>query len=363
MRLACREVAASVAEVGEHDLLEIHLVRLPTCVVHVPVHAHEQARLARGVGLADHIVGARNSGRVAARAREEPMTREDLVDRRGELRVRFGEDHEVVADPFEVGDDVRREDDGDPGVADGLEHGVEELTPRERIERGNGLVEQQQLGLLGECKRERHLRLLSARELPDLLAEREPDALDSFARGVVVPPRVQSPPELERLGDREAAMKWMLLRDEADARKELPRLLLRRATEHGDAAARRPAEPDRKLEQRRLARAVRPDESSDGAGRDLERASAQRPRRSVALAEVIRSERGNATHATFEITGGRTVSAKSAAMFSSSRPAARARAIQRWSDERSSFTSSGGSGGASPPTNVPTPRRPSTRPS
>src|SRR4051794_34943436 len=144
------------------------------------------------------------------------------------------------------------------------------------VERGDGLVEQQQLGPLGECERERHLGLLAAGELPDLLPEREPDTVDSLARGVAVPPRVESPPEFERLGDREAAMKWGLLRDEADARKELPRLLLRRVTEHGDAAGRRPAEAACEVEQRRLARAVRPDEGSDGAGRDLERAFAER---------------------------------------------------------------------------------------
>ena len=81
-------------------------MQLPARVVDVAVGAHEQRRLALGVALADHLVDARDRGRVGARAGQEAVAREDLVDRPDELGVRLGEDHEVVADALEVGDDV-----------------------------------------------------------------------------------------------------------------------------------------------------------------------------------------------------------------------------------------------------------------
>ena len=59
------------AEVGEDDLLEVDLVELPAGVVDVAVGPHEQRRLPRGVGLADHVVHARDEPRLAPRAGEE----------------------------------------------------------------------------------------------------------------------------------------------------------------------------------------------------------------------------------------------------------------------------------------------------
>src|SRR5581483_10952582 len=168
------------------------------------------------------------------------------------------------------------------------------------IEGGDRLVEQQDLRLLRERERERDLRLLPARELPDLLAKREPELLDAPNRGVLVPPRVQLRAEPERVGDREPVVERVLLRDEADVREQRGGVVLRRAAEHLDRPGARPQQPDRELKQRRLARAVRPDERRHGSGRDLERALAERPVRPVPLAEAVREQRRRSAHwATF----------------------------------------------------------------
>ena len=53
-------------------------------------------------------------------------------------------------------------------LGDGLHHRLQELAPGERVERGDRLVEHEQLGPLGERERERDLGLLAARELADL---------------------------------------------------------------------------------------------------------------------------------------------------------------------------------------------------
>ena len=49
-----------------------------------------------------------------------------------------------------------------PQLGDDLHDGVQELAPGERVERGDGLVEQQKVGPLRERQRQRDLGLLSS---------------------------------------------------------------------------------------------------------------------------------------------------------------------------------------------------------
>ena len=234
--------------------------------------ADEQARLPLGVALPDHLVHAGNGRRIGAWPGQQPVRREHLVDRAGELDPRLREDHEVIADPFEVGDDVRGEDHRHAGVGDDLHHRLQELPPRERVERGDGLVEQQELRPLRERERERHLGLLPAGELSDLLAGREAEQLDAPDGDLLVPARIELATELQRLADGEALVQRVILGDEADPRQDGPGLRTRRAAEHAHLARTRLAQPDRELQERRLSRSVRPDQRGDAARRDLERA-------------------------------------------------------------------------------------------
>ena len=93
----------------------------------------------------------------------------------------------MVANALELGEDVRREDNGEPALRDRLEYRLEELAPRKRIKRGDRLVEEEQLRPLRERERERDLRALPARELPHLLLQREAELGDARARELVVP--------------------------------------------------------------------------------------------------------------------------------------------------------------------------------
>jgi hypothetical protein len=187
-----------------------------------------------GVRRANHVVDVRDRGRLTSLAGEQPVARENLVDGTGELPVALGEDHDVVADPLEVGDDVRREKNGHPALGDCFHHRLEELAPRERVERRDRLVEHEQLRSLRERKRECNLRLLAARELAYLVVEAEAEPVDARTGGVVVPARVELAPELERVGDRQAAVERMLLRDEADSREHDVRVRTRLVTEDLD---------------------------------------------------------------------------------------------------------------------------------
>src|SRR5258708_14187258 len=107
MRGAGCDRGAAVAEVGEDDLLEVDLVQLPAGVVDMAVGPYEQRRLPLGVALTNHLMNASHGRRIAARACEEAMARDDLLDRPDQLPLALGEDDQGVADPLQGGGDVR----------------------------------------------------------------------------------------------------------------------------------------------------------------------------------------------------------------------------------------------------------------
>ena len=266
------------------------------------------------------------------------MAGKDVVNRPVQLRSAVREDDQTVADALEVGDDVRREHDADAGLGDRLDDGVQKLAPRQRVERGDGLVEQQQLRSFGQREGQRNLGLLSARERPEWLVERKTELVDASRCERVVPVRIQLSSQPQRLADPETAWEGMVLSDEAHTRQYQLRLGAWIVSEHGDAAGAGLEQSNRELQKRRLAGTVRPDERRHRSRRDLELAVAQRPGRAVSLTEPLCTERCFG-HATRETDAGRTMTASRAVMLSSSRPAARARSTQLWSDDRRSFTS------------------------
>ena len=128
-------------------------------------------------------------------ARSGPMRSQDLVIRRRVERLLLQESR-VVAHALRLSDDVRREHDGQSSLGDGLHEALQELASRERIQRGDRLVEQEQLGPLRERERQRDLRLLSSGELPHLLSEWDTELRELARRQVVIPARVELRPSL-----------------------------------------------------------------------------------------------------------------------------------------------------------------------
>ena len=182
--------------------------------------------------------------------------------------------------------------------------------------------------------------------LPTLLLEREAEPLDALARRRASSQLgFSSRPSRERLADREAAVSgWSC----ATKPMRGSTAAARRAAS-ARARATLPAlgceQPDGELQQRRLAGAVGADERGHRAARGSRACSRAAPRSSRSACRAPRSSAAVA-HATLETVGGPHDVGEQRAMFSSSSPAARARSIHRCSDDRSAFTSSGGSGAA-----------------
>ena len=117
--------------------------------VDVPAQLRELGQLLRG-----HLV---------ARARQRDVER--LLHDRRALR----EDHDAVGEVDGLVDVVRDEQDRDAVVVADLQHEVLEVGARLRVDGGERLVHQQDLGPVGEPAGDRHALLHAARELPRVL--------------------------------------------------------------------------------------------------------------------------------------------------------------------------------------------------
>nr|BFF25827.1 hypothetical protein GCM10025732_37920 [Glycomyces mayteni] len=98
----------------------------------------------------------------------------EVVDLPRDLDAGLGEDDEVVAHALDVGDEVGGEDHRDLHVGDELHEGLEERAARERVEGGDGLVEDEQLGAFGGGEGERELGPLAPERRPAFLAGSRP---------------------------------------------------------------------------------------------------------------------------------------------------------------------------------------------
>ena len=103
--------------------------------------------LCRSVWLASMTswLAGRRAG-VAAGSGEAVMRGQQVVDLSGHPHPGGDQHDQVVADPLEVGDQMRGQHDAHPMLGDGLHQALQELPPGERVEAGDRLVEEEQLG-------------------------------------------------------------------------------------------------------------------------------------------------------------------------------------------------------------------------
>ena len=211
------------------------------------------------------------------------MRREQRLGLPRHPHPRGGEHDEVVAHPLDVGDQMRGEHHADPVLGDGLHQALQELPPGQRVQARDRLVEQQQLGPLGDRQGEGELGSLAAGQRPGPLPRVEAELPDPALGQLAVPARVEPLAHAQMAGDGKPGVDRRVLGDEAD------RAQLRRgagaAAEDRDRARGRREQPGRQLQQGGLARAVGPDQPDHPAGRDREGAIGQRPAPPVALAK------------------------------------------------------------------------------
>jgi hypothetical protein len=150
----------------------------------------------RGVPVAVGAVHHAGYPRVRAGARtgQQAVAGDQLLDRAGRPHRSPGEHDHPVADPFQLGDHVRGDDDGQGVVGDGGHQPAHEVEPRDRVEAGDRLVEHQQRRPLGQRHRQRDLRLLAAGQGLDLAFERDTEPGHAPLGRLLIPGRFMQRP-------------------------------------------------------------------------------------------------------------------------------------------------------------------------
>ena len=97
--------------VGEDDVLQPHLGHLPGRIEDRTVHSNEKARLPSRLGRPDDREAGFDLVHSPARTHQRAMFGEHLVDVAAELSARSGEKDQVITDPLEIVEQVRRHDD------------------------------------------------------------------------------------------------------------------------------------------------------------------------------------------------------------------------------------------------------------
>ena len=176
-----------------------------------------------------------------------------------------------------------------PVVGDAAHQRLQELPAGQRVEARDRFVEQQQPRPLGQRERQRDLGPLAAGELADRLVRRDAELRQPRPRPGRVP-RAGSAcrpwsTSSAAVKSRYSGVSWATNPTSAQD----GRVVVRRLAEDPDRAGVGPQQPDRQVQQRALAGAVRPDERGDPAGRQLQRAVPQRPGASRTACRAARS--------------------------------------------------------------------------
>ncbi|GAB3802384.1 hypothetical protein GCM10027605_21760 [Micromonospora zhanjiangensis] len=236
----------------------------------------------------DHRRDPADRAAVVPGADQLPVPGGDLLDRTGEPHLGRVQHDQVVADPFQVRQQVRGEQHGAARVGDAAHQRLEELASGQRVQAGDRLVEQQQPGPLGQGERQRHLGALPAGQLADRLVRRDAELGQPVAGQRVVPPlSVQLGARGDQFGGGEVPVQRGVLGDETDVGQHLP-VVVRRLAEQPDRPGVGPQQPHRQVQQRALARPVGADQGGDPPRWQVQRTVPQRPCLAVPLAQPVR---------------------------------------------------------------------------
>ena len=204
------------------------------------------------------------------------------------------DDHDRVADPLDLLEVVRRDDDVQPELgpdaADEVEHG----RPLERVEPVGRLVEEDELGIVRDRGGELHALALAGRHRPHrpeaLLAEAdEPERLVRALHRRAAGQQVHLGEVADEVARRELGRELVVLGRVADAGAHLDARCRGVAPEDRQLAGVARAEPEHERHERRLARAVRPEQARD-PGPDVRGQPGERDGAAEALDDVARGD-------------------------------------------------------------------------
>ena len=126
------------------------------------IGADQQRALPVGVAGGDDLPVPRERRATAPRPGQQPMSGEQAVHLAGHPHPGGDQHDQVVADPLQVGHQVRGQHHAELLVHNRLHQASQELAPGQRVQAGHRLVEDQQFGALGDGQRQGELGALAA---------------------------------------------------------------------------------------------------------------------------------------------------------------------------------------------------------
>ena len=204
------------------------------------------------------------------------------------------DDHDPVADPLHLLEVVGRDDDVHAELGADAADEIEHLRPLHRVEPVGRLVEEDDLGVVGDRGGELHALPLPRGHRPDgaeaLLAEADqPERVVGALHGRAARQQVHLGEVTDEIGRGQLRRQIVVLGRVADARSQLEPGRRRILAEHGQLAGVPGAEPEEDGDERRLAGAVRAEQAGD-PGADLGVEARERDRLAVALHDPARRD-------------------------------------------------------------------------
>src|SRR5580700_3468714 len=129
------------AHIGDYQVFERNRPDCPGRVENRVAGADQERALLVCMTFLDYLLTGWQAARIPASPGKPVVRREQLADLSGDLHPGGDEYDEVVADPLQVGDQVGGEHDADPLRGDNSHKAAEELTPRNRVEARDRLIE------------------------------------------------------------------------------------------------------------------------------------------------------------------------------------------------------------------------------
>ncbi len=204
------------------------------------------------------------------------------------------DDHDRVADPLHLLEVVRRDDDPDAELRADAADEREHLCALHRIEAVGGLVEEHELGIVGDRRCELHALPLAGRHRPHgpkpLFAETdEPERVVRPLDGGAVREKVHLGDVPDEVGRGELGGEIVMLGRVADACAHVDPGCGGVPAEHGHRALVARAQPEDERDERRLAGAVRSEQAGD-PGPDLGIEARERDGAPVPLDDSLRRD-------------------------------------------------------------------------
>ena len=182
----------------------------------------------------------------------------------------FTQNGDAAGDAFEVGGDVRGEEDRAFRLVDDFEQGAQEFSPGVRVETGDRLVEDQQVGLVAEGQDDAERLELADRERTDAIFERQLPAAAQFVDERGVPGWIECCGVGDHLSDAHPRVADDFLRNVTEAGLGVGREIPGVVAAEGGGAVGGAQQAECAFDERRFAAAVLAEQAEDGARRDFE---------------------------------------------------------------------------------------------